>query len=55
MKLRNMGSYMHNQRVTKQGSGDISVVYRPSSAVTTKGSDYLPCQHCFGYFRRPQL
>jgi hypothetical protein len=38
MQMRNMGSLMHNQRVIKQGSGEILVIYHPSTAVTTSGS-----------------
>jgi hypothetical protein len=50
-----MGSYQHNQRIRREGKGELAVVYRPSAAIDVSGPEYVPCQFCFGTFRRMQL
>jgi hypothetical protein len=53
--LRNMGNYKHNMAVNKEGSGNTAVVYRPSKELSVDESMYVPCEYCYGFYRREQL
>jgi len=52
-RLRNLGNHAHNCEVLREGQGQLLVTYRPKSAVSP--SEYLPCEHCFGYLTKRQL
>lgn len=54
-KIRNLGNEAHNCEVLSTGAGQLAVVYRPSTEVEMTGSEYIPCEHCHGYFNRRQL
>lgn len=51
--LRNKGDWRHNQKVLKEGKGEIVTWKRLSS--NSSVSDYLPCPHCFAMFRKGDL
>ncbi|XP_041662533.1 M-phase phosphoprotein 8 isoform X2 [Cheilinus undulatus] len=53
-QIRNKGDYEHNCKVLKSGEGEIVTkkqVKNPSISVR----DYLPCQHCFAFYRKTDL
>uniref|UniRef100_UPI0037E803F2 M-phase phosphoprotein 8 isoform X2 n=1 Tax=Semicossyphus pulcher TaxID=241346 RepID=UPI0037E803F2 len=53
-QIRNKGDYEHNCQVLKSGEGEIVTkkqVKNPSISVR----DYLPCQHCFAFYRKTDL
>lgn len=53
-QIRNKGDYEHNFQVLKNGEGDIVTkkqVKNPSISVR----DFLPCQHCFAFYRKTDL
>ncbi|XP_029935963.1 M-phase phosphoprotein 8 isoform X2 [Myripristis murdjan] len=53
-QIRNKGDYEHNCQVLKSGEGEIVTkkqVKNPSLSVR----DYLPCQHCFAFYRKTDL
>ncbi|CAC5425259.1 unnamed protein product [Mytilus coruscus] len=47
-KLRNLGNYLHNNEVMKEGKGILVVKYRPSEESSLE--DYVPCNLCLGYY-----
>lgn len=47
-KLRNLGNYLHNSLVIKEGQGNLFVTYRPNSSASWE--DYVPCDMCLGYY-----
>lgn len=51
--LRNKGNYHHNIETMRSGTGQIVTVRRPSELTNQK--DYLPCQHCLGFFKKKEL
>lgn len=51
--LRNLGNHLHNTEVIKKGAGDIVVAYRP--AYLASWYDYVPCEHCLGYYAKFDL
>lgn len=51
--LRNKGNYHHNIKIISKGSGEIVTVRQPTK--NTNWQDYLPCQHCHGFFKRKEL
>lgn len=48
--LRNKGNWQHNLKVFKEGNGEIVTCIRLSEEASV--NDYLPCQHCYGMFKR---
>lgn len=53
-QIRNKGDYEHNCQVLKSGEGEIVTkkqVRNPSISVR----DFLPCQHCFAFYRKTDL
>ncbi|XP_028446575.1 M-phase phosphoprotein 8 isoform X1 [Perca flavescens] len=53
-QIRNKGDYEHNCQVLKSGEGEIVTkkqVRNPSVSVR----DFLPCQHCFAFYRKTDL
>nr|XP_004573078.1 M-phase phosphoprotein 8 isoform X2 [Maylandia zebra]XP_012780693.1 M-phase phosphoprotein 8 isoform X2 [Maylandia zebra] len=53
-QIRNRGDYEHNCQVLKSGEGEIVTkkqVKKPSISVR----DFLPCQHCFAFYRKTDL
>ncbi|XP_063743201.1 M-phase phosphoprotein 8 isoform X1 [Eleginops maclovinus] len=53
-QIRNKGDYEHNCQVLKSGEGEIVTkkqVKNPSVSVR----DFLPCQHCFAFYRKTDL
>ena len=53
-QIRNKGDYEHNFKVLKSGEGEIvtkKLVKNPSISVR----DFLPCQHCFAFYRKTDL
>lgn len=53
IKLRNLGNFLHNSKVVKEGKGQIAVKYRPKENEDT--DNYGPCPHCYGYYKRRSL
>ena len=52
--LKHLGNFRHNSKVLTEGKGEIIVVRRPKhNDVIAK--DYVPCAHCFGFFRKNEL
>lgn len=51
--LRNKGNYIHNIEVLKKRNGEIITVRQPTQKSSWK--EYLPCQHCHGFFKRKEL
>ncbi|XP_063067616.1 uncharacterized protein LOC134459242 [Engraulis encrasicolus] len=52
-ELRNKGNYQHNVSVIQNGVGEIVTSRQPS--ITVPVSEYLPCQHCLGFFVRKEM
>ncbi|XP_027146992.1 M-phase phosphoprotein 8 isoform X3 [Larimichthys crocea] len=53
-QIRNKGDYEHNCQVLKSGEGEIVTkkqIKNPSVSVR----DFLPCQHCFAFYRKTDL
>ncbi|XP_032384896.1 M-phase phosphoprotein 8 isoform X2 [Etheostoma spectabile] len=53
-QIRNKGDYEHNCQVLKSGEGEIVTkkqVKNPGISVR----DFLPCQHCFAFYRKTDL
>ncbi|XP_034430968.1 M-phase phosphoprotein 8 isoform X2 [Hippoglossus hippoglossus] len=53
-QIRNKGDYEHNCHVVKSGEGEIlskKQVKNPTISVR----DFLPCQHCFAFYRKTDL
>ncbi|XP_051260852.1 M-phase phosphoprotein 8 isoform X3 [Dicentrarchus labrax] len=53
-QIRNKGDYEHNCQVLKSGEGEIVTkkqVKNPCISVR----DFLPCQHCFAFYRKTDL
>ncbi|XP_053295357.1 M-phase phosphoprotein 8 isoform X2 [Pleuronectes platessa] len=53
-QIRNKGDYEHNCHVVKSGEGQIfskKQVKNPTISVR----DFLPCQHCFAFYRKTDL
>ncbi|XP_041857139.1 M-phase phosphoprotein 8 isoform X2 [Melanotaenia boesemani] len=53
-QIRNKGDYEHNCQVLKSGEGEIVTkkqVKKPAISVR----DFLPCQHCFAFYRKTDL
>lgn len=53
-QIRNKGDYEHNCRVLKSGEGEI-VTKKQVKNPTTSVRDFLPCQHCFAFYRKTDL
>jgi len=51
--IRNQGAEQHNMQVSKDGTGDIAVVYRPTWCMDA--TDYQSCEWCHGWYRPRQL
>ena len=50
-KLRNIGNYLHNKKVMKDGKGELNVRYRPKQSETEKVDTYGACPYCYGYYK----
>jgi len=53
IKLRNMGNHLHNVQVLKEQKGELLVTYRAKQEA--QPSEYVPCEHCFGYMLKQKL
>lgn len=53
--LRNKGDWLHNLEVLKKGNGEIVTWKQPSANSSLNNNDYLPCQLCFGMFKKRDL
>lgn len=51
-KLVNRGNYEHNNEVIKDGSGMIVPKYRPREDEQKEAKLYIPCQFCFGTYKK---
>lgn len=54
-KLVNRGNYEHNYEVIKEGSGMIVPKYRPREDEQKEAKLYIPCQFCFGTYKKEDL
>ncbi|KAM4558342.1 M-phase phosphoprotein 8 isoform 1-T1 [Odontesthes bonariensis] len=53
-QIRNKGDYEHNCQVLKSGEGEI-VNKKQAKKRTVSVRDFLPCQHCFAFYRKTDL
>ncbi|XP_069569460.1 M-phase phosphoprotein 8 isoform X1 [Brachyistius frenatus] len=53
-QIRNKGDYEHNCQVLKSGQGEI-VTKKQVKKPTVSVRDFLPCQHCFAFYRKTDL
>uniref|UniRef100_A0A3B4Z8R6 M-phase phosphoprotein 8 n=1 Tax=Stegastes partitus TaxID=144197 RepID=A0A3B4Z8R6_9TELE len=53
-QIRNKGDYEHNCQVLKSGEGEI-VTKKQVKKPTISVRDFLPCQHCFAFYRKTDL
>ncbi|XP_017285658.1 M-phase phosphoprotein 8 isoform X2 [Kryptolebias marmoratus] len=53
-EIRNKGDYEHNCQVLKSGEGEI-VTKKQAKKATVPVRDFLPCQHCFAFYRKTDL
>ncbi|XP_022074150.2 M-phase phosphoprotein 8 isoform X2 [Acanthochromis polyacanthus] len=53
-QIRNKGDYEHNCQVLKSGEGEI-VTKKQAKKPTISVRDFLPCQHCFAFYRKTDL
>ncbi|KAJ8043636.1 hypothetical protein HOLleu_10822 [Holothuria leucospilota] len=51
--LENKGNHVHNTQVLSKGQGTLVPAMRQSCS--TSANDYLPCEHCLGYYIRHDL
>ena len=54
-KLCRMGNYNHNLKVLEIKKGELKLVRRPTEDGDTNSANYLPCQHCHGFFSAKDL
>ena len=52
--LKHIGNFKHNANVINDGIGEIIVVRRPKTT-TIKVEEYVPCVHCYGFFKTNEL
>lgn len=52
-RIKNLGNYKHNLNVLSSGKGELVLSRRPSGQLDPK--EYLPCVHCFGFFKSRDL
>ncbi|XP_034417095.1 M-phase phosphoprotein 8 isoform X2 [Cyclopterus lumpus] len=53
-QIRNNGDYEHNCQVLKSGEGEIVTKKQvKNSSISVR--DFLPCQHCFAFYRKTDL
>lgn len=53
-QIRDKGDYEHNCQVVRSGEREVAVKKQgknPNASVR----DFLPCQHCFAFYRKPDL
>lgn len=53
-QIRNKGDYEHNCHVLKSGEGEI-VTKKQVKNYNISVRDFLPCQHCFAFYRKTDL
>lgn len=53
--LRNKGNLQHNKNVLDKKNGALIVGRRPSMADEVEASNFLPCKHCFKFFKKKLL
>ncbi|XP_072253560.1 M-phase phosphoprotein 8 isoform X2 [Leuresthes tenuis] len=53
-QIRNKGDYEHNCQVLKSGEGEI-VNKKQAKKRAVSVRDFLPCQHCFAFYRKTDL
>ncbi|XP_028249102.1 M-phase phosphoprotein 8 isoform X2 [Parambassis ranga] len=53
-QIRNKGDYEHNCKVLKSGDGEI-VTKKQVKNTPISVRDFLPCQHCFAFYRKTDL
>ena len=54
-KLRNMGGHKNNLNAVRKCSGNLRVAYRPTHEICVREKTFVPCSHCYGWYRREQL
>jgi len=52
-KLRHHGNYKHSCSVIRKGYGELIPVRSPAHA--EKAANYVPCEHCLGFFLKKEL
>ena len=52
-KLKNMGNFNHNMKVLKDKKGELIVARRSANKLCV--TDYLPCTHCYAFYRSKEL
>nr|XP_046259470.1 M-phase phosphoprotein 8 isoform X3 [Scatophagus argus] len=52
-QIRNKGDYEHNCQVLKSGEGEIVTKKQVRNPISVR--DFLPCQHCFAFYRKTDL
>lgn len=52
-EIRNKGNYIYNKTAYENKSGKIIPCRRPSKK--SPSEMYLPCEHCFGFFKKTRL
>nr|XP_040057946.1 M-phase phosphoprotein 8 isoform X2 [Gasterosteus aculeatus aculeatus] len=53
-QIRHNGDYEHNCQVLKSGEGEI-VTKKQDKNSSVSVRDFLPCQHCFAFYRKTDL
>lgn len=53
-QIRSKGDYRHNCEVLKNGEGEMATKKQPMDS-TVSVRDFLPCQHCFAFYRKTEL
>jgi len=53
--IRLLGDYHHNCNVLQLKKGEIIVVRKPSNETSIDAEDYVPCMHCYGFFKGDEL
>lgn len=53
--IKNKGNLYYNRKVLEQKQGSIIVGRRPKSHDKVDTNDYLPCKHCFKFFKKKKL
>lgn len=53
-EIRNKGNFAHNMKVLSTGKDNLIVKRRPEQ-IGQKGTDFLPCQKCLGFYAKHTL
>ncbi|XP_022179916.1 uncharacterized protein LOC111040345 [Myzus persicae] len=53
--LKNKGNLQHNRNVLEQNKGSLIVGRRPPISSEIDANNFLPCTHCFKFFKKQKL